>query len=187
MALFQIVPKIFMSLCDRARSSPSQQFALVIDEINRGDVSRIFGELLTYLEPDYRGRTFTLAYSGQETMIPSNVLILGTMNPYDRSITDLDDALERRFDRIALNPSLEILKELMKKANTPGPLVEKVIGFFKRANELIPHGLGHAFFINVRSESDLVRIWNHNLRFVFDKTFRFDPEKFQEIRGPIRP
>ena len=131
-ALFQIVPKIFTNFCERARRKPDEKFVLVIDEINRGDISRIFGELLTYLEPEYRGRPFTLAYSGRSTTIPSNVVVIGTMNPYDRSITELDDALERRFDRIALDPEVRILRSLMEKAKAEEPIIEKVIHSFGR-------------------------------------------------------
>lgn len=179
-ALFQIVPKIFTSFCDRARQNPEEKFVLVIDEINRGDISRIFGELLTYLEAEYRGKPFTLAYSGQRTTIPANVVVIGTMNPYDRSITELDDALERRFDRIALNPDVSILKKLMNGAEKS--LVEKVAHFFEQVNEIAPHGFGHTFFNGVKSEADLVRVWNHNLRFVFERMFRFDMEKFKDVR-----
>jgi hypothetical protein len=181
-ALFQIIPKIFTSFCERAQQDLGEKFVLVIDEINRGDISRIFGELLTYLEPDYRGRPFILTYSGRRATIPPNVVVIGTMNPYDRSITELDDALDRRFDRIALNPDVNILRSLLMSAKAEGPLIEKIILFFKKANESAPHGLGHAFFKGMRSEGDLIRLWNHNLRFVFEKMFRFDMDKYQDIR-----
>lgn len=181
--LFQIVPKIFMTFCDAARREPNEKFVLVIDEMNRADISRIFGELITYIERDYRGKSFNLAYSGRKTTIPPNVILLGTMNPFDRSITEIDDALERRFDRISLNPDLNRLKKLLNEAKTPGELVGRIIEFFNRANALTPHGLGHAVFVNATDETDLVRIWNHNLRFVFEKAFRFEDEKLQEIRA----
>jgi 5-methylcytosine-specific restriction protein B len=181
-ALFQIVDKIFTKFCDRAQEDPNEKFALVIDEINRGDISRIFGELLTYLEPEYRGKPFILAYSGRRVTIPANVVVIGTMNPYDRSITELDDALDRRFDRIALNPDVNILRSLLESVKAEGALIEKVIHFFQRANESAPHGFGHAFFKGIRSEGDLIRLWNHNLRFVFEKMFRFDMDKYQDIK-----
>jgi 5-methylcytosine-specific restriction protein B len=183
MALFQIVPKTFLAFCDLARTRPQEQFVFVIDEINRGDVSRIFGELLTYIERDYRGKAFTLSYSGRDTSIPANVLLLGTMNPFDRSITELDDALERRFDRIALEPNTSLLAALLKKGGLSGMSIEKVIAFFKRANELMPHGLGHAIFIGVTNEAALLKLWNHNLHFVFQKAFRFESEKYEEIKA----
>jgi len=182
-ALFEIVPKIFIRLCNRAKSEiPAEKHVLVIDEINRGDISRIFGELLTYLEPEYRGKPFLLAYSGKRTVIPANVIIIGTMNPYDKSITELDDALERRFDRILLDPDEPILRSLLTNAKAEAPLIEKVVKFFRQANDKTPHGFGHAFFKTVRTEQDLIGLWNHNLKFVFEKMFRFDEEKYKEIR-----
>ncbi len=104
------------------------------------------------------------------------------MNPYDRSITELDDALDRRFDRIALNPDVNILRSLLISAKAEGALIEKAILFFQRANENSPHGLGHAFFKGIRNEGDLVRLWNHNLKFVFEKMFRFDMDKYQDMK-----
>jgi 5-methylcytosine-specific restriction protein B len=104
------------------------------------------------------------------------------MNRFDRSITEIDDALDRRFDRISLNPDLDRLKALLKDAKTSGELIGRIIEFFNRANELTPYGLGHAVFLNATNETDLIRIWNHNLKFVFEKAFRFDNDKLQEIR-----
>ena len=158
-------------------------FVVVVDEINRGDVSRIFGELVTYLEPDYRDAPFTLAYSGKRISIPKNVVVIGTMNPYDRSITEMDDALERRFQRVLLSPSTDILVTLLKKAGADGGTIGKIVTFFQTANELAPHGFGHAYFVGVRGENDLVRLWNHTLKFVFEKMFRFDTDKAAEIRN----
>ena len=182
-ALFEIKPKIFLQLCEQARHAPDQRFVMVIDEINRGDVSRVLGELVTYIEPSYRDAPFTLAYSGKRTSIPPNIVFLGTMNPYDRSITEMDDALERRFQRILLPPETGILAKLLKEAGAPGELIAKVVKFFQRANELAPHGFGHAYFVGVCTESDLIQLWNHTLRFVFEKMFRFDTDKFADIRN----
>lgn len=179
--LFEIVPKIFLKLCDLANKS-KEKFVLVIDEVTRGDCSRILGELLTYIEPDYRNKFFTLAYSGRRVRIPENLIILGTMNPYDKSVSELDDALERRFERISLNPSVNILTSILKEASMSGELIGKVVEFFNSANKLMPHGFGHAFFLRAKDESDLTRLWNHKLKFVFDKVFRFDPSKIEQIK-----
>ena len=181
-ALFEIKAKIFLQVCEQARLAPDQTYVVVIDEINRGDISRVFGELVTYLEPAYREAPFTLAYSGKRTSIPSNVVLVGTMNPYDRSITEMDDALERRFQRLYLAPSTAILAQILKQAGADGPLIEKIMRFFQKANELAPHGFGHTYFVGVKQEADLMRLWNHMLKFVFEKMFRFDSEKLAEIR-----
>jgi hypothetical protein len=181
-ALFEIKSKIFLQLCDQARQTPDQNYVIVIDEINRGDVSRVFGELVTYLEPAYREAQFTLAYSGKRTSIPNNIIMIGTMNPYDRSITEMDDALERRFQRVYLPPDPALLAKVLKEAGAEGPLMEKVFKFFQKANELSPHGFGHTYFVGIKREEDLVRLWNHMLRFIFEKMFRFDTEKLSEVR-----
>ena len=94
---------VFKRLCQRASKQPKRDYFLVIDEINRGDVARIFGELLTLLEQDRRGRAVTLPLSGEPLSVPPNVLLVGTMNEANGS-TALDAALRRRFGFIELLP-----------------------------------------------------------------------------------
>ncbi|MGI8423062.1 MAG: McrB family protein [Chloroflexota bacterium] len=100
---YQSVPGVFYTLCERARAHPEARFVLLIDEINRGKASRIFGELLYLLE--YRGedKTVRLA-SGEMFWVPDNVFLLGTMNTADRSIALVDYALRRRFRFVPLRP-----------------------------------------------------------------------------------
>ena len=160
---FELKPKVFLRLAARASAEPEKVFVLIIDELTRGDVSRILGEALTYIEPEYRGRKFSLAYSGRRVQIPPNLVIIATMNPYDKSVTELDDALERRLDRVALQPNLEILRTFIAKV--PQPLNGKIIEFFVAANKLAPHGLGHTFFLGIQSEADLIRLWKRSCDF----------------------
>jgi 5-methylcytosine-specific restriction protein B len=107
---FELVPGAFRRLCTDAVAAPGLEFYLVIDEINRGDVPRIFGELLSLLERDKRGESFLLPASGEWFRVPPNVHVLGTMNTADRSIALLDVALRRRFGFVELMPDYSVLK-----------------------------------------------------------------------------
>lgn len=106
---YEIRSGVFKDLCRRARSAPDQRFAIVIDEINRGNISKIFGELITLIEPDKRegaenAVSVTLPYSGESFSVPANVDIIGTMNTADRSLALLDTALRRRFEFVPVMP-----------------------------------------------------------------------------------
>lgn len=113
---------IFKMLCDDARRSPDRKFFLLIDEINRGDIPRIFGELLTLLENDKRGMEVNLPLSGDRFSVPANVHVLGTMNTADRSIALLDTALRRRFGFVELMPDVSVLGTASAGSSIPlGP------------------------------------------------------------------
>lgn len=108
---FDLRDGIFKTLCTDAAASPNRNFFLIVDEINRGDIPRIFGELLTIIEKDKRGKRIVLPLSQQVFSVPKNVFVIGTMNTADRSISLIDAALRRRFGWVELMPDSGVLKD----------------------------------------------------------------------------
>ncbi|WP_283798922.1 McrB family protein [Campylobacter jejuni] len=143
-----------------------KSYIIIIDEINRGNVSKIFGELITLIEPSKRigekeELKVTLPYSGKEFGVPKNVYIIGTMNTADRSITSLDTALRRRFEFVEMMPDVSKLsmdceginlQELLKAINTR---IEYLLDREKT--------IGHAFFVSVENLEDLKKVFQNKI------------------------
>ncbi len=162
--VYEIKDGIFKELCNEAKGSPERTYVLIIDEINRGDISRIFGELISLIEDDKRCNkeneiNSTLPYSRKSFCVPDNVFIIGTMNDSDRSIALLDVALRRRFTFINIEPNPKILEEWIKGIPQPEDR-ETIINFFNKLNKRIVEkkGLdfrvGHAFFKSINGSED---------------------------------
>ncbi|MDA7762260.1 AAA family ATPase [Crocinitomicaceae bacterium] len=155
---YEIKDGLFKTLCQRAKNDPENEYAIFIDEINRGNVSSIFGELITLIEPDKRlgmenAMTATLPYSRDKFGVPHNVHIYGTMNTADRSVEALDTALRRRFAFEEMLPKPNLLKEEIKGVSLEG-LLTCING---RIEALIDrdHTIGHSYLFNVKSMDDL--------------------------------
>lgn len=143
-----------------ASNEPIKNYVLIIDEINRGNISKIFGELITLIEESKRsfGNTtetaeVTLPYSGDPFSVPSNVFIIGTMNTADRSLAMMDTALRRRFDFTEMMPKPDLFKNLTVK----GIDVEKLLSTLNQRIEALydrEHMLGHAFLMPVKAALD---------------------------------
>ncbi len=134
-------------------------YVLIIDEINRGNISRIFGELITLIEESKRvgadeALSVTLPYSKEEFSVPDNVYIIGTMNSSDRSLTGLDIALRRRFTFIEMPPKLELLNEVVVEGLNIGKLLEVIN---QRIEVLLDrdHCIGHANFMSLKTKPTL--------------------------------
>jgi 5-methylcytosine-specific restriction protein B len=145
---FRLEPGIFRQLCERARRSSKAHF-LLIDEINRGDIPRIFGELLTLLEKDKRNRALTLPVSREAFSVPENVRVVATMNTADRSIALLDAALRRRFAFVELLPDYTALGTATAGGLPLGPwlreLNERIVQHSGRDGRSLQ--VGHAYLL----------------------------------------
>ena len=104
---FTLKEGVFYRFCKEAEKDPGREYFFIIDEINRGNLSKIFGELLMLIEKDYRGTEATLAYSGEAFSVPNNLLIIGMMNTADRSLAMIDYALRRRFSFFDMKPGFD--------------------------------------------------------------------------------
>lgn len=146
---FNLVPGVFRRLCSDAEKSPHLDFYLVIDEINRGDIPRIFGELLTLLERDKRGQALLLPVSGERFSVPANVFLVGTMNTADRSIALLDVALRRRFGFVELMPDYSMLRNVSIGGLPLAPWLKDLNQRIRAAGggDARNRQVGHAFFL----------------------------------------
>ncbi len=191
---FTLVPGRFLDFCARARTRTGV-CVLIIDEINRADLSRVFGELMVLLE--YRDREITLA-SGQTFSIPGNVRLLGTMNTADRSIALVDFALRRRFAFLALSPDFDVLRRYHARhapgATPPGTVppfpLENLITLLQRVNTALEDpnfALGPSFFLRPNLPAELEDIWRTEIEPYLEEYFFDQPETVEAFRwGKIK-
>lgn len=172
---FELKPGIFRSLCARAKDDPNSQYVLVIDEINRGNIAKIFGELLTLIEADKRGKqSVELPYSNEDFQVPENLAIIGTMNSADRSIALLDVALRRRFAFLELLPEAELLDEI--NISLAEEDILNIGACLRNLNQSIvelrgaDYQIGHSYFLplqEITSEEEKLNylddIWNYQI------------------------
>lgn len=176
---FELRNKVFLEACSAAKNDPTKKHVLVIDELNRGDPSRIFGEALTYIER--RDEIFQLP-SGRKVVVPSNLIVIATMNPFDKSIADLDMAMERRFDKILFPPSSRLLQEIVDFNGMDSALSRKLISFFEFLLTEADNRLGHAYFKDAKDLVSIQKAWEHKVLPFFEKEFRHTPEKLSNIK-----
>lgn len=187
---YEIRDGIFKELCNEARKAPKQRFAIIIDEINRGNISKIFGELITLIEADKRegmGNTISvkLPYSGENFSIPQNVDIIGTMNTADRSLAVLDTALRRRFAFVEMMPDYKALKDI----TVDGIRMDELLRCLNERIEVLydrDHMIGHAYFIPLRDQptlEHLEQIFQQRIIPLLQEYFFDDWEKIRLVLG----
>ena len=146
---FELKDGIFYVFCQKASSQPDKEFFFIIDEINRGNMSKIFGELMMLIEKNYRGTKATLAYNGLPFSVPKNLYIIGMMNTADRSLAMIDYALRRRFSFFEIEPGF--LSEGFKnyQANFKNANFDRLINQIVELNKeiCIDGSLGKGFCI----------------------------------------
>ncbi len=153
---FELRQGIFYTFCLKAANEPDKDFFFIIDEINRGNMSKIFGELLMLIEKDYRGKKTTLAYDGRQFSVPENLHIIGMMNTADRSLAMIDYALRRRFSFYEMTPSFDSDGFRQYKKNLGNEKFNQLIEKVKELNNFIVNDnalgkgfcIGHSYFCN---------------------------------------
>lgn len=175
----------FLELCQAAEDDPDEFFVLIIDEINRGDPARIFGELLYALE--YRGQPVDLPLGGQLT-VPPNLVIIGTMNSVDRSVALVDYALRRRFGFVRISPDPDVIIDTRGEQPLAQVAAMVLQGFNGWVAQRLDqeHALGHSFFLNpaipLDDEAALQMIWQLDVYPLLEEYFFGEPESLAEAR-----
>jgi len=163
---YSVESGVFKKLCKRAKIDSDNTYAMIIDEINRGNISKIFGELITIIENDKRGDEVTLSYSGKKFSVPENVYIIGTMNTADQSLTQIDAALKRRFSTVEVMPSSLILKKLIEQTGIGLVGLPKLLDKINakiRVHRTRHNQIGHSYFMHDGNVIDSIK----ELQFVF--------------------
>lgn len=197
---FQLEKGVFYSFCRRAKDHPDEPYFFIIDEINRGNLSKIFGELFLLIELDKRGKKFAMptTYSKELFYIPENLHIIGLMNTADRSLALIDYALRRRFSFIDIEPAFgQGFNRYMERfAHTK---LSRVIDIIMSINEIIEHDetlgkgfkIGHSYFCNLTDGSDeeLLEIIDFEIVPLLEEYWVEDAERVRayadELRGAV--
>ena len=176
--------KIKQSYEDKKEIKP---YYMIVDEINRGNIAKIFGELITLIEQDKRGKLkVVLPYSKKEFSVPANLVIIGTMNTADRSIAAIDTALRRRFTFVELEPDASVITKY------DNPVVNDTIDLPKLLNAINEkimecydrdHRIGHAYFMGIESLNNFYQTWYYKILPLLSEYFYNDVDTIKSIVG----
>lgn len=172
---FELRDGVFHRFCQRARQDPENRYVFLIDEINRGNLSKVFGELMMLIEPDKRGPEFAIPLTYARSLddrfsVPKNLYLLGMMNTADRSLAMVDYALRRRFGFIRLDPAFQSdgFTDYLIEAGVPEALVGRIVDRMTELNRTIAEDtqnlgpgfeIGHSFFVPDQESEDLDEAW----------------------------
>ena len=183
---YELSAGVFKQMADRADENADQNYVLIIDEINRGNIAKIFGELITLIEDTKRigeddAMTVALPYSKKPFGIPHNLYLIGTMNTADRSIALLDTALRRRFEFVEMmpNPSHELISTDIDGVDCQTLLTamnDRIRFLFDRE-----HQIGHTYFIGVESMDDLEKAFKTKIIPLLQEYFYDNWEKIDQV------
>jgi len=169
---YSIVPGRFLEFCEKAEAC-EDNCVLIIDEINRANLSQVFGELMYLLDDRQDTARFIKLASGKLFRIPTNVRIIGTMNTADRSIALVDNALRRRFAFIPVYPNYEVLRQYHQRQKTGFP-VDKLTSILEDVNRAINnkhYELGISFFLTKTLAEDIQDIWQMEIEPYLEEYF----------------
>jgi hypothetical protein len=178
---------IFKEICKKASLDPDKNYVLIIDEINRGNISKIFGELITLLEDNKRAGereaiTVRLPYSNQDFSVPNNVYIIGTMNSTDKSIALVDVALRRRFHFERLNVNYDLIQNEEAKNFLMG--LNGIICALKNPD----FEIGHSYFMHIpevdEGNQELKKVFTSKILPLIEEYFFNDWEALATILSP---
>lgn len=164
---FALTPGVFYEFCQKAQQHPREDYFFLIDEINRGNMSKIFGELLMLIENSYRGKPVTLSSNGESFTVPKNLYVIGMMNTADRSLAMIDYALRRRFSFIELEPGFETEGFKAYQKGLGNEILDKLVAVVERLNEEIKNDsslgkgfcIGHSYFCGLKNPKDCTVSW----------------------------
>ena len=161
---FELKSGVFYNFCKRAEANKGKPYFFIIDEINRGNLSKIFGELLMLIEKDYRGTEIKLAYRNELFTVPENLYIIGMMNTADRSLAMIDYALRRRFSFYSMKPGLDTDGFKKEMARHSDERIQKVVYAVKVLNDKISKDdslgegfcIGHSYFCGKKADESWI-------------------------------
>ena len=195
---FELNNGVFYRFCKRAAVDRDHKYFFIIDEINRGNLSKVFGELLMLIENDYRDKPIQLSYRDELFAVPDNLYIIGMMNTADRSLAMIDYALRRRFSFFEMKPGFETIgfKEEIKKLMDPhlDNLVKAIVELNKviESDDSLGSGfcIGHSYLCNLGYHYDMENIVEYDIipmlrEYWFDNESKFNQEA-QKLRNAIK-